>query len=150
VTRNGSNGSAAGLNESLLGRAGEEVRSRNWIESIKLPPVQPQARGNPARTVSSAQPGAIPPPGTRLNKGDRWTSPSGHGELAMMYDGSLILYRNNPNRTQTQIFDTGTYEGNPHGLGVGDYAVVQADGSLVIYGMKTGGGPSCVIWTGNI
>jgi hypothetical protein len=86
-----------------------------------------------------------------VEKRDRRTSPSGQYELVMQYYGNVVLYRNNPNKIQTRIFDSGTYEGSPYGLGIGDHAVIQADGSLVIYGAGKGRGkPGHVIWTSNI
>jgi hypothetical protein len=68
----------------------------------------------------------------------------------MQYDGDLVLYRNNPNGTQTQIFDSGTYENNPYGLGVGNHAVIQADGNLVVYRANNDGDmPGDAVWASN-
>jgi hypothetical protein len=125
---------------------------RNWpsqsMPSQLIKPVDPQML---RQGGSGARAGAVLPPGTRLYKGDRRTSPSGQYELVMQYDGDVVLYRNNPDKTQTRIFETGTYEGNPYGLGIGDHTVIQADGSLVIYGASKGRGkPGDVIWTSNI
>jgi hypothetical protein len=120
---------------------------RNW-QSQSIKPANPQIL---RQGGSGAQAGTVLPAGTRLYKGDRRTSPSGRYELVMQHNGNVVLYRNNPNKIQTRIFDTGTYEGNPYGLGIGHHAVIQADGNLVIYGASKGlGKPDPVIWTSNI
>jgi len=125
--------------------AGEQ--NRNRIENASgLPMLQPGAI--PDWANYGALPGCVLPAGTRLSKGDRCTSPNGHYELVMQNDGNLALYRNDFNKTQRKIFDTGTYQGNPYGLGVGDHAEILGDGTLAVYGAS--GEPGDLVWASNI
>jgi hypothetical protein len=126
---------------------GDEIDVPN---AAQMPGIAPQAGAIPGWAINDNEPGTVLPTGTRLNPGDYYTSPNGQYELMMQHNGDLVLCRNNPNGTQTQIFDTGTYKGNPYGLGVGDHAVIQADGNLVVYGAnKDGDKPGDAVWASN-
>jgi hypothetical protein len=103
----------------------------------QIPGVAPQAGATRTVAVYGGQHGMEIPTGTVLKPGDSYTSPNGQYTLKMENEGpnkgSLVLYKNNPNGKPTLVFETGTYTGNPYKLGVGDHAVIQADGNLVVY-----------------
>jgi glutamate racemase len=127
--------------------AGDEIDVPNIAQ---IPGIAPQAGAVPGWAINGNEPGTVLPAGTRLNLGDHYTSPNGEYELVMQYHGDLVLYRNNPNGTQTRVFETGTYEGNPYSLGVGDHAVIQSDGNLVVFRANNDGDkPGDVVWQSN-
>src|SRR5262249_281298 len=81
--------------------AGDEIDVPNLGQ---IPGIAPQAGAIPSWAINGNVPGTVLPAGLRLNIGDQYTSPNGKYSLVMRYDGDLVLYRNNSNGTQTQIF----------------------------------------------
>jgi hypothetical protein len=121
--------------------AGDEIDVPNLAQ---IPGIAPQANAIPGWAINGNVPGTVLPAGLKLNIGDRYTSPNGKYELVMRFDGDLVLYLNNSNGTQTQIFDTGTY-------GVGAYAVIQSNGNLVVYAANNNSEKpgDVVVWQSN-
>ncbi len=113
--------------------AGDKIDIPN---APQTPGVAPQAGAVPTVAVYGGQHGMEIPTGTVLHIGDSYTSPNGEYTLKMEKNGNLALYKNNkndPNGKPTLVFETGTYTGNSYKLGVGDHAVMEPNGNLVVY-----------------